>query len=305
MKDKDLIYHIIDWGIAILLTIVPIVFNNFVWIIIIILVAIIISLFLVLKKYKHSLETYEKLLEKNIPLYGLINYIYKKNSSSDTYDNKQIYINQLYLNLQLSGEIQAGKNSDLQYSWLFDGNNSSSADVGSFYLRIGGDSLEQISNIGLNCVDCSGNDNCKFNGQLEKCNSEYDCSNLSANWEIISNNSLSTLNLLKVNFNNKIQPNDKIKLKISYVWPQCYNCNQDYILIDPNNFARKIHEIIINIKIDNIIIKTSSKVHLYSFDVNSNSIDSEGKFNLINEQKTFKRSIIVKENKIYFATIEN
>lgn len=310
MKDKDFWYHCIDWGLAIALVIIPLLKNNYILVAVIVIIALMVSLFLLAqknKKLKKDVDVYEALLKYPIPLYGIINYIFNQKSSGLKFRNVDIHLDELSLNVELAGNISVNKNNDLKYSWTFVGKNNSQKDVGKFYLRIGGDSATPFEKININCVDCSVNmPNCKFRDAEYTCPIKGECLKKYSTFFIKNEmHNSKTLYLLDINFIEKIRPYGDLKLKVLYTWPQCYNYTYDFILIDPNNFAKSVDKIRITVTIDDLVIKSFSKIQLFSIDKISNEIENEGQVHLLQNERAFERLFDIRENKIYFVTIEN
>lgn len=223
------------------------------------------------------------------------------------FKNKDIHLDELSLNVKIVGDILPNRNNDLEYNWTFIGKNSSQEDVGKFYLRMGGDSASFFSNLKVKCVDCAIDiSNCEKRDHIYACPIKDDCLKKHTPY-FIKNDTYSskTLYLLEVNLIEKIKPLGNLRLKISYIWPQCFNSACDFILIDPNNFAESVGRIRITITSDELIIKVSSKIQLFSINRNNNRIENEGQVILLADGISFERVFEVEKNRIYFVTIEN
>ena len=110
---------------------------------------------------------------------------------------------------------------------------------------------------------------------------------------------------MRIYFSEKLKGYANFILKVSYCWPQCYNCNYDFLLIDPNNFANSVKNIRITVDIDNSVIKPKSKVQLFSINRSSSKIENEGQVMLTPNQNAFTKLYEIEPDKIYFVTIEN
>lgn len=311
MRDKELLYHIIDWGLAVLLAVYPLSQQKYIITFLIILTASAISIIGVLHfkngRLQNRLQSYELLLGFPIPLYGIISYLFNQNKRKQEYQNSQIHLKELALSVKLVGDIQKNKNNDLEYSWTFNGKNNSNVNVGNLYLRIGGDSAYDLNSLNIKCVDCAvAPQNCKFRDNLRSCKIEKECiSSYSPYFTAVNGVDVQTTFLLDINFVKSVAPLDDIKIKCSYVWPQCYNMHSDYLLIDPNNFAPTVEQIHICVFCDGIVIKKESKVQLYSIDRSLNKLVPEGQVLFNKTDNLFEYTIQPGGDRVYFVLIEN
>lgn len=307
MKDKELMYHLIDWGIALVLGVIPLLKRNYLLVLLIIVSAFCVSLFLFVQKVKRRLDVYERLLKYPIPLYGIINYIAKQKVSKSSYQNEGVHLKQITLAVGLKGNILENKNNDLGYSWSFEGINCSNKNLGRFYLRIGGDSAVDFDNLGVECIDCSAEmGECTFSTKMSECSQMENCLE-KRNAYFIKNEveNSRTLYILDIKFIERKRMYDELKLKVMYTWPQCFNCKYDFLLIDPGNFAEKVDKIRVSVVVDKIIIKSDSMVQLFSINNENSAIENEGRIFFEHKSDSFEREWDVEPRKIYFITIEN
>lgn len=311
MKKKELIYHYIDWSLALAAIIVPLSLKNYAVAITITICVLCIFLLICLliknNQLKRELSIYETLLKYPIPLYGIINYIFRRKDSKKSYQNTNFELDDLILSIGLVGELKKNKDNDLQFCWTFLGKNVGQSTEGNFYLRIGGDSSVPFEKLGVKCVDCSIDElSCAYRDKLHECEIQSECYEIRKSYFIKNDNQSSPiLYLLDIKLANTIKPHNKLKLKVSYIWPQCYNCRYDFIMIDPNNFASHVCKIRLHVKIDNVIIKDTSMVQLFSINTEDNIIQNEGQVCLMKDRKSFDKYINTEPKKLYFMTIEN
>ena len=281
MKDRETLYHLIDWGLAIIALPFLQSYSFFIF-----SAAALISMVLILffrnKRLKNQLDSYKLLFDFPVPLYGVLAYLNRQSKRPESYRNDKIHLKELSLCVQLVGNIQQDKSNDLRFLWSFFGRNTSKTDVGELYLNIGGDNAQKLSDLNIQCVDCSvEQDSCTHGNKLYACNINAICAkkqlltphpvNITKGLSAESNTSY----LLNFPLAKKVAPHDDIKVKCEYTWPQCYNKYSDYLHIDPCNFAGDIEQIRIRIMLDGKVIKAKTKVQIYSVDKTSNIIEPE------------------------------
>ena len=307
MKNKDLMYQCIDWGVSILVAIIPLMAKRYYISIGIVVLALLISIMLLLrkqKKMKKEIQLYDGLLKHPVPLNGIVKYASNKKNNKEKYKNNSILLRELSLILEISGELIVSKRNDLKFTWIFDGKNNSVEAVDSMYFRIGGDNSVDINDLSMEISDCVCSDDCSpgrnkcFLKEGKKCDSSKNMI-----YERVNCDTISNLFLLRLFFSSIIRKNQDFIAKLSYVWPQCYNSAVDYFLIDPNNFADSIERINFSLKIDGKIVKKTSTVQLYS--IKDERIICEGIIEMNKYTNSFLKTFNVEDEKIYFIQIKN
>lgn len=309
MDDKrEFIYHIIDWGLALIGIIFNIIENNVINFILIVCFAGLVSFVIIKCKRNYEqllvkIKTYHTLLNSPYPLYGIASYISKETDSN--YTNSSINLNQLSLDLRLINEINDKKQNDIQVLWQFKGTNISEQELDRLYLRIGGDSGVDYDDLHIKAVACAENNHeCSTGCETyiaEHCPREYEM-----DIEDISSFSTKTFHLLKLKFTDPIKVHNTFKTKIHYIWPQCFNPNFDYFLLDPKNFAEKLQAIEIHIYLDGKVITEDSKISWNYVDRKTSELKSGKKFQYDNDRKCYTYvDVDLDDTKIFFVTIKN
>lgn len=329
-KSNEVVCHIIDWVIAIIGISLSFISGKILVAILILLVAGLLSVILVLvhynfrlkeevkknakKKeilkenmtlYKSRLETYEKLLNNPYPLYGIVNYIAQ--NKDDEYKNTSCQLERLCLDVRLVDRIVKNRHNNLQIIWEFSGTNVSEERLDRLYQRIGGDSGTSFDKLNTSVVECFSREK-ECSDYCESCEDiipEKCPTNRKMNIEDMKKYSTATYHLLKYDFAHPIREGDSFKIRVKYTWPQCFNPYFDFLLVDPENFAKSIAELSIVVHVDNIIITQDTSVFLCSFNKQSNHEENEGKFEY-KEGKYFKiQKKNICQDKMYYVKIMN
>lgn len=267
--------------------------------------------FVIFKRTNNKLKVYDELLNSDYPLYGIINYLSKKgkieskNRINDTYQ-----LDMLSLCVKLVNSIEKEKHNDLFLLWSFNGNNIGKEDLSEIYLRIGGDSYTEYSKLNIQASQCNiDNDSfCNnFNKNLlcpstnERCILNDD---KSLKCSPVKEVSSANFNLLCFSLAEPIKPSHMLKMKVSYVWPQCFNPNYDYLLIDPKNFGVGVKCLNITITCDDRIIKKQSHIYLSEINYSVYKKIGKGKFKYNESNNSFEFTLTkVDSNCLYFAEI--
>lgn len=262
-------------------------------------------------KQNNKLKVYDELLKSEYPLYGILNYLSKKvkidsqNKTNDTYQ-----LDELCLSVKLVNDIQKDKHNDLLLLWRFNGNNIGSEPLSVIHLRIGGDSSTDFNNLKLRASQCNldNNEICENHNKSLLCPSiDKECkfrSTNELNCSSVPEFSSSTFRLLDINLANPIEASHMLKMKVSYMWPQCFNPNYDYLLIDPNNFGIEVKKLKIIIFCDDIIIKKESRIQLNEVNYSVYKKNGKGLFNYNEKDNYFYFELEQVDSKcIYYAEI--
>ena len=273
--------------------------NKFFWIVIALLIVVNLSLIWLFIRTKQQLNMFKVILSNKIPLYGLLNYLFKKNDESGTQYINNLKITSLSLTAKIAGDIVENKDNDLMFKWKIDGCNTEEEEVNSFYIRIGADSSIRKDDIIINALDCT---NCKDNSNCLSCKlSDEETINRKMFVEIEFET--RTYRILKINFTNPIKQGYTFSVRLKYVWPQCYNSVCDFLLIDPNNFSTSIDSVSTELECDNKIIKKHSQVNLAELDKTSAKTNFVKKLEY--KDDSFKYTFTPKNKKIYYLVILN
>ncbi len=313
-ESKEILYHVIDWVLAVIGMIIGYKKENIVVVILIVFIAIGVSIIIVshkrcekieneLSAAKQKIDTYEGLLNSSYPLYGIANYISK--NTKKQYCNMDIHLERLFLDVKLVNDVVPLRHNDMQIVWELTGVNISEKDIDKLYMRIGGDSSTAYENLNIKAVACLENARyCK-----QKCNDDIklDClKDYEMNVEDIQEYSTKTFHLLEMEFTSPVKPAKMFKTKVKYTWPQCFNPYVDVLLIDPNNYARSIEKLNVRIHTDGKIITRDTAVFMHSIYMETNEYINEGKFMYLEEEKCFVCEIEQTNNKkIYYVKIKN
>ncbi|MBQ3044565.1 MAG: hypothetical protein IJD49_01300 [Clostridia bacterium] len=306
-KSIDFIYHIIDWTLAILLSIFSYINGKTIHILAIFVIALLVSFVVYFRlKYKKTnseLKFYKATLNSNYPLYGIVNYISK--DIPDEYKNNKCKLNRLTLDIRLINEIKKKRHNDLEVLWIHEGINISNENLDKIYQRIGGDSSTDFKHLKIEAFSCKENNSCCEN--LKKCDLAINklCADRNKmNVEDVPKFSSATFHLLKMEFTTPISPNNEFKIKLKYCWPQCFNPTFDFLLIDPKNFAENIQKLNIIVRTDGQILTKNSVVSLNSLNPKTNEHFVDGKFEYDNDSQAFIfEKALSEQNKIYYVKI--
>lgn len=267
--------------------------------------------YIIYKKISNKLHVYDELLNSEYPLYGIVNYLSrKKKIDSKNKINNTYQLDELSLCVRLANNIEKNKHNDLLINWDFNGINEGEEDLSKINLRIGGDSSTDYSKLNLLASQCNLNQNSiceKYSAQL-LCPSEHERCKYSNSQKIrcsiVKELSSATFNLLEFYLVKPIKPHHMLKMKVSYVWPQCFNPIYDYLLIDPQNFGVGVKILRINIICGEIIIKSTSQVVLYEVNYSIFKKNGKGLFEYNTKSKSFKYELqTVDSNCLYYAEI--
>ena len=319
------VYQIITWILEIVLVFFGVRKGN-VWLILVFSVVLIIQLVLNIvfwkkrtaykdesERYQRKIKVYEDLLDFHIPLYGLVNYIAKKQNQFNDRNEllPQCRAKAFVLKMKISGEPLKNRNNDVCFTWYLTGNNTSDSEAGSIPFHIGGDASTKFDDINFAAYDCSLQNNtealeCQYGFPFWKCPEQSDCAD-----ERKMNINMGVDNLvyyqIKLQFINPIKENNDFRVKVQYTWPQCYNAICDFLLIDPNNFAKNSEEIGFIIEPDGIVIKKeSTMIQTYSYNLKSNVQKDLGRIKYSTLEKSFIKYIKhPSKDTIYYITIVN
>lgn len=261
--------------------------------------------------YANKIYVYDELFESEHPLYGIINYILKKNKiDSENKVNDTYQLDELCLSVKLVNNIEKDKHNDLLMLWRFNGNNTGDEDLSNIHLRIGGDSSTNFEKLNISATQCNldNNEICENHNKELLCPSDgskcqlYDSRKLK--YSNIAKFSSTTFHLLEFSLVKPIKVSHMLKMKVSYVWPQCFNPNYDYLLIDPQNFGIGVNKIKITVYCDNTIIKSNSKIQLNEVDYSVYKKNSKGLFEYNENDSSFHFELEQVDPKcIYYAEI--
>ena len=311
MDNKEFIYHLIDWGLAILLAILPLIQNKYYLIGYILLGASSVSIYLLVReniKIKRELRSYEFLLDAPQPFYTLLNYIHKQNSVEEKYKNPDVSLDDFCLRMQYVNTDVPGK-CDVRFTWTFVGINKSNYSLGKFYLHIAGGPPTPLEKLNVICLDCTIRKNiCNFKDSAYNCTRFDHCyAQNRAEFSAVASKSSPTLYLLDINLSNKIHPNEEFTLKVSYVWPQCMDKDSDFVFVDPLNHARAIERVRLAVEVDRTVVKKETMIHVYSVDRTSGKAENEGQMRQLSVagNSIYEKKFRTDPNKLYLVTIRN
>lgn len=250
-------------------------------------------------KLKKDLANYEKLLANNLPMYGLMKYLFKGKKKKHK-NLCQLY--ELQLQVSLVGDISKTSRNDLNFSWALHGINTEEQNLEKIYFRFSGENTTPFSALNFTYFDCTHKpSNCSLQGcEIVACNT---CANKPGIYNQIEVD--DTYSLIEMFMNTPIPPKHTFNIKLNYTWPQCYNSIRDYLILDPNNFSDKVEKLTVRIMLDGVIITEEARVKISKIQRNNVQMISLGKVPLDDDSKYFYKTLVPEKGFIYLVEIEN
>jgi hypothetical protein len=271
----------------------------------IIQLVVIITLYLLYKENKSIINLYEGLANETISF--VIKFIVNQKSqiNNTKVDEADLYIEVVNIPQQIDDVKLKTNRYDLKFIWTLKGKNTIKKDLDKVYFKFGCDNVVKFSSLNFNAFHCQDK-------TYKNCinNVDTDCSNCNK-YKININNIINKTNNyfnLPLEFNKAIRDNEEFIIKVTYIWPKCYNALLDYIIIDPKNFSNDLGKFSLTIKNDKNIINESSYIRLHWY---SRSPSKKSKLTGIEtlsyneEENVFKSGSIQAENtKIYILELK-